>query len=133
MAQSLKSVNAITLFVEDVQRSKGFYESVFDVVGVDEDETTVILPFDNVFLRLLRRDAAEQELLGRVPLAAADSGASFELATFVEDADALCAELGNRGVPIAYGPVDRPWGVRHVAIRDPDGHLWVFGADIPED
>jgi catechol 2,3-dioxygenase-like lactoylglutathione lyase family enzyme len=133
MAQLLKSVSAITLFVEDVQRSKEFYERVFEVDGVDEDETTVILKFDNLFLRLLARGAAEEEMLGQVPLADSGSGASFELAIFVDDADALCAQLAERGAPIVYGPVDRPWGVSHVAIRDPDGHLWVFSADIPGD
>ena len=33
MPQSLKSVNVITLFVEDELRSKAFYEQIFDVVG----------------------------------------------------------------------------------------------------
>jgi catechol 2,3-dioxygenase-like lactoylglutathione lyase family enzyme len=131
MAQSLKSVNVITLFVEDLQRAKEFYGRVFEVDPIDEDETTIILKFDNLFLRLLTRGEAEREMLGRVPLAGSDSGASFKLAAFVDDADAVCAELAERGVSIAYGPIDRPWGVRHVAIRDPDGHLWVFSADIP--
>ena len=40
MAQSLKSVNVITLFVEDQLRSKEFYEQIFDVAGVDEGHGT---------------------------------------------------------------------------------------------
>jgi catechol 2,3-dioxygenase-like lactoylglutathione lyase family enzyme len=132
MTQSLKSVNAITLFVDDMQRSKEFYERVFDVAVIDEEEEgTVILKFDNVFMRLLVRGEAEKEMLGKVPLADVDSGASFEMAVFVEDAEAACAELVEHGVSIAFGPVDRPWGVRHVAFRDPDGHLWVLSSDIP--
>ena len=134
MAQSAKSVSAITLFVEDLARSKDFYERVFQVTGVVEaDAGTVILEFDNLFLRLLTRTEAEKEMLGQVPLADPGSGASFELAMFVTDADARAAELAERGVSIAYGPIDRPWGVRHVAFRDPDGHLWVLSADIPAD
>ena len=69
MAQSLKSVNVITLFVEDQLRSKEFYEQIFDVVGVDEGHGTVIFQFDNLFLRLLRREEAESEMLGQVPSA----------------------------------------------------------------
>jgi catechol 2,3-dioxygenase-like lactoylglutathione lyase family enzyme len=38
MAQSLKTVGVITLFVEDQQRSKEFYERVFEVAPVDEEE-----------------------------------------------------------------------------------------------
>jgi lactoylglutathione lyase len=134
MTQSLKSVNVITLFVEDQQRSKEFYERVFGVgAPVDEKDGTVIFKFDNLFLRLLTRDEAEKEMLGQVPLAGSDAGASSQLAIFVDDADALCAELAERGVPVVYGPVDRPWGVRNGAFRDPDGHLWGFSADIPAD
>jgi catechol 2,3-dioxygenase-like lactoylglutathione lyase family enzyme len=133
MALPLKSVSAITLFVESIPRSKEFYERVFDVEVIEEaEEGTVILKFDNVFMRLLARSEAERELLGKVTLADPDSGANFELATFVEDGEAAYAELIKHGVPIAFGPVDRPWGVRHVAFRDPDGHLWVLSSDIPE-
>ena len=133
MAQSLKSVNVITLFVEDLHRSKEFYERVFEVAAADEEEGTVIFRFDNLFLRLLRRGEAEKETLGQVALADSDSGASFQLAVFVDDVDALCADLAERRVSIVFGPVDRPWGVRNAAFRDPDGHIWVLSADIPGD
>jgi catechol 2,3-dioxygenase-like lactoylglutathione lyase family enzyme len=131
MAQSLRSVNVVTLFVEDAQRSKDFYERVFEVAAVDEEEGTVIFKLDNLFLRLLTRGKAEKEMLGQVPVAESGSGASSQLAIFVDDADALCAELAERGVSIVYGPIDRPWGVRNAGFRDPDGHLWGFSADIP--
>ena len=131
MAQSLRSVNVVTLFVEDPQRSKDFYERVFEVAAVDEEEGTVIFKLDNLFLRLLTRGRAEKEMLGQVPVADSGSGASSQLAIFVDDADALCTELAERGVSIVYGPIDRPWGVRNAAFRDPDGHLWGFSADIP--
>jgi len=131
MSQLLKSISVITLFVEDEQRSKAFYEGLFDVTGTDEGHGTIIFQMDNLFLRLLERNQAESEMLGHVPLADPGSGASVQLALFVEDADAFCADLVQRGVPIVYGPVDRPWGVRSAGFRDPDGHLWQFGSDIP--
>jgi lactoylglutathione lyase len=133
MAHSLKTVSVITLFVEDQQRSKEFYERVFEVAPVEDEEGTVIFKFDNLFLRLLTRGEAENEMLGQVPVADSDSGASCQLAIFVDDADALCADLAKRGVSIIYGPIDRPWGVRTAAFLDPDGHVWAFSADIPGD
>jgi catechol 2,3-dioxygenase-like lactoylglutathione lyase family enzyme len=133
MAQSPKSVSAITLFVEDLARSREFYERAFEVVPVDEDEGTLIFELDNIFLRLLTRSEAEKEMLGQVSLADPGSGVAFELAMRVNDVDARAAELAERGVSLAYGPIDRLWGVRHIAFRDPDGHLWVHGADIPAD
>jgi lactoylglutathione lyase len=131
MTQTLEAVNAITLFVEDEQRSKEFYERVFAVTAVDEEPGTVILEFRNLFVRLLARSEAGTELLDQVPLAEARAGTNVQLGVFVDDADALCADLAGRGVAIVYGPVDRPWGVRTAAFRDPDGHLWAFSSDIP--
>ena len=69
MSQSLKSVNVITLFVEDPLRSKEFYDGIFDVAGIDEGHGTVIYPLDNVLIRLLRRAEAENEMLGQVAVA----------------------------------------------------------------
>ena len=131
MAQALKSVNVITLFVEDELRSKEFYEQIFDVVGVDEGHGTVIFPFDNLFVRLLRREEADSEMLGSVPVGDGHAGRTVQLAFRVEDTDTLCGELAQRGISIVYGPVDRPWGVRSAAFLDPDGHVWQFSSDIP--
>ncbi len=131
MTQSLKSVNVITLFVEDPLRSKEFYERIFDVVGIDEGHGTVIFPFDNLFVRLLKRDEAETEMLGQVPVGDPGSGRTLQLGFSVDDADTFCTWLSERGVSIVYGPVDRPWGRRNAAFADPDGHVWQFGSDIP--
>jgi catechol 2,3-dioxygenase-like lactoylglutathione lyase family enzyme len=130
MTQALKSVNVITLFVGDPLRSKEFYEQIFDVVGVDEGHGTVIFQLDNVFLRLLEKGEAEREMLGRVSVADPRSGTTAQLAFSVDDADTFCTELSERGVPIVYGPVDRPWGMRNGAFVDPDGHLWQFGSEL---
>ena len=132
MPKSLVSVRVITLFVEDEQRSKEFYERVFDIAGIDEGHGTVIFKLDNLFLRLLARDEAETEMLGQVPVGDPRSGTTVQMALFTDDGNALCAELEGRGVPIVYGPVDRPWGVRNAAFLDPDGHVWQFGWDIAE-
>jgi catechol 2,3-dioxygenase-like lactoylglutathione lyase family enzyme len=132
MAQSLKAVNVVTLFVEDPLRSKEFYERIFDVVGVDEGHGTVILPLDNLFLRLLNRAEAETEMLGQVSVADPGSGTAIQLGFSVDDADQFRTRLSERGVAIVYGPVDRPWGRRNAAFVDPDGHVWQFGSDIPE-
>ncbi len=131
MTQPLKSVNVITLFVEDPLRSKEFYERIFDVLGAAEGHGTVIFRLDNLFLRLLRRDEAESEMLGQVPVAHPRSGATAQLGFSVADADAFCTGLSERGVAIVYGPVDRPWGRRNAAFVDPDGHVWQFGSDVP--
>lgn len=131
MAQSLRSVGAVTLFVADPQRSKEFYAQVFEVGVAFEDADSVALRFDNLILNLLRRGAPTSELLGPLPEAAAGTGASFELTIWVDDADAVCDLIVGRGATIASGPVDRPWGLRTAAFCDPDGHVWEVAAAIP--
>ena len=128
MAESLKSVGAITLFVVDPQRSKEFYERVFGAAVAFEDGDSVAFRFDNLFLNLLRRGAPTKELLGPVP--EADAGASFELTVWVADVDAVAAELAERGVPVVTGPEDRPWGMRTAAFLDPDGYVWEIAAEL---
>ena len=129
MGESLKSVGAMTLFVEDPQRSKEFYARVFEVDVAFEDEASVAFRFENLFLNLLKRGEAVNELLGPVPEAPA--GASFELTVWVDDVDAVCADLAERGVAIVTGPMDRPWGMRSAAFLDPDGYVWEVAADLP--
>ncbi len=129
MGESLKSVGAITLFVADLARSKEFYARAFKVDVAFEDDNSVAFKLDNLFLNLLKRGAAVNELLGPVP--EAQSGASFELTIWVDDADAVCLDLAERGVSIVSGPIDRPWGMRSAAFLDPDGYVWEVAAAIP--
>ena len=51
MSASLNSVGAITLFVEDPQRSKAFYENVFDSSAIYEDESSAAFRFENTIVK----------------------------------------------------------------------------------
>lgn len=46
---------------------------------------------------------------------------------WVDDADALYAEMKSKGAKMDYGPCTQPYGVREFGIRDPDGHDISFG------
>ena len=131
MSVSLKSVGAITIFVEDPKRSKAFYERVFDAPAVYEDENSVAFKFDDTIVNLLVRSAA-QELVEPAPVAGGDAGSSFQLTVWVDDADAVCAELVERGVELLNGPIDRAWGMRTAAFSDPDGHVWEIAQELGE-
>ncbi|MBN8960312.1 MAG: VOC family protein [Rhizobiales bacterium] len=41
----------------------------------------------------------------------------------VDDVTAVLECLKQKGIAIAYGPVDEPWGVRRFFVRDPFGKL----------
>ena len=130
MGEPLSSVGAITMFVEDRERAKSFYESAFDVEPVYEDEHSVTFKFETIVVNLLVASEAP-DLIGPAVVAPQDSGARFQLTIGVADTDAACEDLARRGVDLLNGPIDRAWGVRTAAFADPDGHIWEVAAKIP--
>jgi catechol 2,3-dioxygenase-like lactoylglutathione lyase family enzyme len=128
----LDSVGAITLFVDDPRRSQSFYEEVFGVSPIHEDDDATAFKFENMIVNLLKTPAA-RELIDPAPVADESAGARFQLTIWVDDTDAVCSELGTRGVELLNGPIDRPWGVRTASFTDPDGHIWEVAAGIPAD
>ncbi len=129
MTVSLRSVGAITLFVEDPRQSKTFYERVFDAPAVNEDEDSVAFKFENMIVNLLRTSSAH-DLIGPALVGGRETGSRFQLTIWVDDADAVCAELARRGVKLLNGPIDRHWGLRTATFMDPDGHVWEIAQAI---
>ena len=130
MSESLQSVGAITLFVEDLQGTKSFYDDVFGAPLVYEDENSAVFKFENMIVNLLKVPAAHG-LIDPGVVAAREAGSRFQLSIWVEDADAVCAELASRGVTLLNGPMDRAWGMRTASFMDPAGHIWEVAQELP--
>jgi lactoylglutathione lyase len=124
------SIVAITLFAEDLERSKLFYQDVFGLPVAFEDESSAVFRFENTIINLLRIPAA-RELIEPGVVAGSEAGSRFQLTIPVADADAVCAELASRGVTLLNGPMDRPWGIRTAAFADPGGHIWEIAQELP--
>jgi len=118
-----RGVGAITLFVEDVVPSKAWYQNVFDLPVVYEDDVSVVFRFDNTLVNLLMIPAAH-ELIAPAVVASGPTGSRCQLTIWVDDADAVCAELRARGVTLLNGPMNREWGQRTACFADSDGHIW---------
>jgi catechol 2,3-dioxygenase-like lactoylglutathione lyase family enzyme len=88
-----------------------------------EDEVSTVFDFGNTLVNLLQATEAP-ELIDPAPVGGADAGSRLCLTITVDDVDAVCARLRGLGVELLNGPVDRPWGVRTAAFRDPAGHVW---------
>ena len=116
-------ISAITLFTEDLEATKRFYLDVFGLPLAFEDGDSAVFNFGNTLVNLLRTEAAP-ELIEPGTVAAPGAGVRGQLTIDVDDVDAMCAELGRRGVTLLNGPVDRPWGVRTASFADPGGHIW---------
>jgi lactoylglutathione lyase len=130
MSASLRNVGAITLFVDELPRSRSFYQEVFGLRVVYEDDESAVFDFGNTLINLLAIPAA-RELMDPVVVASRDAGPRVLLTIWVDDADAVCAELDRRGVVLLSGPIDREWGKRTASFNDPDGNIWEIAQDLP--
>jgi catechol 2,3-dioxygenase-like lactoylglutathione lyase family enzyme len=125
----MPAVGAITLFVEDVGRAREFYARAFDLEPIFEAEDAAAFRLDNTVLNLLLA-ASAPELIEPAQVGEAAAGSRFQLTLTVDDADAACAELAERGVAFLNGPQNREWGVRTAAFADPDGHVWELAQSL---
>jgi len=130
MSATPRSIDAITLFVEDLEQSKLFYRDVFGLSVIFEDENSAVFRFQNTLINLLKIPAA-RDLIKPGVVAGPDAGSRFQLTIPVDDVDAACAELAAQGVELLNGPMDRPWGIRTASFTDPNGHIWEFAQALP--
>ena len=57
-------------------------------------------------------------------------GGTWDVFYWVDDAEALCAELRGRGADVVYGPVVQPdYDMKEFAVRDPEGYVLGFGQE----
>ncbi|WP_285567797.1 VOC family protein [Streptomyces sp. RTGN2] len=123
MIKGLDRLEVITLFVEDVVEAKRFYQNVFGLEVIFENEDSAVVKLSNTLINLLVTENAPT-LVEPHPIAAPDAGARLLLTIEVEDVNAVCAELVEHGVSLLNGPTDRPWGRRTAAFADPSGNVW---------
>lgn len=118
-----KSIFAVTLFVEDLETTKQFYQRVFDLQVNFEDANSAVFKFGDLLINLLKISEAP-ELVSPATPAKREAGSRFVFTIPVDDVDAMCAELSKRGVKLLNGPMDRPWGIRTASFQDPAGYIW---------
>jgi catechol 2,3-dioxygenase-like lactoylglutathione lyase family enzyme len=102
---------------------KTFYRDIFDLPIVFEDDNSAVFKIGDILVNLLNISEAH-ELVNPAQVAGRDAGSRFVFTLMVEDVDATCAELSNRGVTLLNGPMDRPWGIRTARFVDPAGYIW---------
>jgi len=118
-----RGIRAITLFVEDMEAAERFYQEVFGLPIVFEDDYSAVFNFGQTLINLLKATAA-RELIEPAVVARREAGSRLVLTVQVDDVDAMCMELATRGVDLLNGPMDRSWGVRTASFSDPGGHIW---------
>jgi catechol 2,3-dioxygenase-like lactoylglutathione lyase family enzyme len=118
-----QGIFAITLFAEDLEQAKEFYQKVFGLPIDFEDSNSAVFKFGGILINLLRITEAN-ELIEPATVAKRESGNRFVFTISVDDVDAMSVELVSRGVELLNGPMDRPWGIRTASFMDPAGYIW---------
>jgi len=105
------SLAGLTLHVADVEKSLEFYKQ---------------LPGAQLMFHMPGRFALLKFGSGRLGTLA-DQKRAFHVELEVPDLDAAAQKLKELNIEID-GPTTRPWGMRDVLCKDPDGNLLEFGA-----
>ncbi|MFF0951679.1 VOC family protein [Rhizobium leguminosarum] len=129
MPMLLDRIEVVTLFVDDIDAAKAFYQKVFAPEVVYQDAVSAVLKFSGAMINLLDAVQAPQ-LVQPVAVSAPGSGARVLLTIKADDVDAVCVELRKLGVTLLNGPIDRPWGRRTAAFADPSGHVWEVAQEL---
>jgi catechol 2,3-dioxygenase-like lactoylglutathione lyase family enzyme len=127
---TLKRVDVIVLFVADVERAKRFYRDVFGLQTDGGDEDGVFINLDTISLALLGPAAATDLLSAEAVTVPPGAGVGSQLVAFVDNVDAVHADLVAQGVEFVREPTDRAWGLRTAHFKDPDGHIWEIAQPI---
>jgi catechol 2,3-dioxygenase-like lactoylglutathione lyase family enzyme/transposase len=53
------------------------------------------------------------------------------LCIFLDDVDRYYERIKRLGAEVIHGPEDKPWGMREIHVRDPNGHVIRFGHGLP--
>lgn len=123
------AIEVVTLFVDDIDAAKRFYREVFATEIIMEDAQSALLAFSGAIVNLLAASDAPT-LVAPLPVAPSGAGARMMFTVRVDDVDATCANLAERGIALLNGPVNRPWGRRTAAFADPSGHAWEIAQEI---
>jgi lactoylglutathione lyase len=116
----------LRLLVADFPAMFRFYRDVMGFTPTFGDEKDVYADFDtgSGSLALFVRSFMAQEV--GTPSDPAEKGGQDRIALIfgVENVDAACQELREKGVTLVTQPEDHPdWGIRTAHLRDPDGNL----------
>ncbi len=117
--------SATYLPVADLATTLRYYEEVLgfarEYVGGDPPEFAIVSRDGlAVMLRLVPDGRRIQPMEAQ--------GGTWDVFFWVHGVDALAKELVSAGAEVVYGPVvQEAYGMKELAVRDPDGHVLGFG------
>jgi lactoylglutathione lyase len=115
MGTILKSLCAVRIFVDDIDRARRFYRDVLELREKSVAPEGAVFDFDGreIILEVIAPDDPERALVGRL----------LAVSFAVDDIDDAYRNLVARGVSFPEPPMMQPWGGTLAFPRDPDGNV----------
>lgn len=122
--KEIQHINAISLYVNDIQQSRAFYEKTFGLLAKQVSPDNIVINLGGIYLNLLHMSLAYEKTTserGALPL---------EINIWVENVDEVYQTLKERGIAFLAPPSNQPWGMRNITFFDPDGHRFEIAQAI---
>ena len=112
----LRAVQAVRIFVTDLERSRAFYSAVLELEERSAEPTSVVFELGSmeVIIEAVPPDDPEAEGL---------AGRFLSVSFQVDDIDVTYRTLLERGVTFVQPPEKQPWGGTLAFLNDPDGNI----------
>ena len=118
------TINSVLFIVSDLERSKAFYQKVFDVEPQQFAPNLASLDVNGLLLQL-NGDATAPWVPPK-----AERGGGVGVHFGVDDIQAVWDRLHTLGISLPEKPTQRPWGLTTFVITDPDGYEVQFQQPI---
>jgi uncharacterized protein len=116
-------LSLITLGVDDLKRSRTFYEALGWRTGAGDDDDVVFFQAGGMIVALWDRARLAED--SGVDDAGRSGGFTLAYNTRSrEEVDAVVAEARAAGASVTRAPGPTFWGGYSAAFTDPDGHPW---------
>lgn len=127
----INKIEAIVLFVQDMNTCTAFYRDTFQLhyQGSDAQSSTFLLQ-EGLYLILLSPEGAADLLGTQVNGIHTERRSNGLLAASVADVDAAYKELKAKGVTFVRPPTDQRWGLCTAHFADPEGNLWEINQPV---
>ena len=127
----IRKVNAVVLFVQDMERMVTFYRDTLGLEVVFSDDVSFAFHLEGQDFALVERSTGMNMLNEAVLAVHQDSSHQVMLCADVEDVDAVYNTLTTKGVAFIKAPIDQHWGWRTAYFADPEGNIWELRQAIP--